>query len=298
MSTKSDSIEPVQNIASYQQRRSELAESDSAALDIDLLIGHVLDKPRVFLYAHPEQTLSAEQALALEALLERRRRGEPIAHLTGRSEFWSLPLQSTAATLIPRPDTECLVETVLELYPLNAPCRLLDLGTGTGAIALALASERPSWDILAVDLSDDAVSLAKVNARSLGLERVGIERSDWFAALAGQCFDVVVSNPPYIEQNDPHLLQGDVRFEPHSALVAGADGLSDIRRIISGAVEHLLPGGALVLEHGYRQAGAVAAELAARGFSAIENRRDYGGNARVSFGRWPGVGSGEHRHAG
>ncbi|MFT5034109.1 MAG: release factor glutamine methyltransferase [Bacteroidia bacterium] len=297
MATKPESIKTVHSIANYQQRRIELAESDSAALDVDLLISHVLDKPRVFLYAHPEQILSAEQALALEALLERRRRGEPIAHLTGRSEFWSLPLRSTAATLIPRPDTECLVEAVLELYPPNSPCRLLDLGTGTGAIALALASERPNWDILAVDVSYDAVSLAKVNARSLGLEWVCIEQSDWFAAMPGKRFDIVVSNPPYIEENDAHLLQGDLRFEPHSALVAGADGLSDIRRIIRGAVEHLVPGGALVLEHGYLQADVVAAELAACGFSDIENRRDYGDNARVSFGRWTGVGSGEYSNA-
>lgn len=289
---------PEQSIASYQQRRIELSESDSAALDTDLLICHVLDKDRVYLYTHPEQTLTAEQAAQFEILFERRHRGEPLAHITGRSEFWSLPLKSTAATLIPRPDTECLVETVLELYPHNSPCRVLDLGTGTGAIALALASERPAWDILGLDLSPEAVALANDNACSLRLERVRIIPSDWFAAVAGEAFDIIVSNPPYIAESDPHLQQGDVRFEPHSALVAGVDGLSDIRRIVSSAPAHLVPGGRLLLEHGYQQAAAVAAELAACGFGAIDNRRDYGGNIRVSLGQWAGPGGEESNDAG
>lgn len=283
------------SIGRYQQRHRELSESDSAELDTDLLICHVLNKPRVYLYAHPEQTLSTDQIAQLDALFARRRSGEPVAYLTGRSEFWSLPLGSSAATLIPRPDTECLVEAVLELYPDNRPCRLLDLGTGTGAIALALASERPNWDILALDLSPAAVELAQSNARNLGLERVRIAQSDWFSAVAGERFDIIVSNPPYIEESDPHLLQGDVRYEPRSALVAGVDGLSDIRRIASAAVAHLTPAGRLVLEHGYRQADAVAALLADNGFSAIESRRDYGGHVRVSIAQRSG---GEHSHAG
>jgi len=285
----------VQSIGSYQQRHRELFDSDSAALDTDLLICHVLGKSRVYLYTHPEQSLSKDQIAQLNALFERRRNGEPVAHLTGRSEFWSLPLASSAATLIPRPDTECLVEAVLGLYPDNRPYRVLDLGTGTGAIALALASERPDWDILGLDLSQDAVELAQMNARNLGLERVRIAQSDWFSAVAGEAFDIIVSNPPYIEENDPHLQQGDVRFEPHTALVAGADGLSDIRRIASAAAAHLALAGRLVLEHGYRQADAVAALLADNGFSAIESRRDYGGNVRVTIAQRV---SGEHSHAG
>lgn len=272
--------------------------SASAALDVDLLICHVLAKPRAFLYAHPEYVLSAAQAAQLDALLERRRRGEPVAHLTGHSEFWSLPLKASAATLIPRADTECLVETVLALQLAQTRLRVLDLGTGTGAIALALASERPDWDITAVDLEVDAVALATDNARQLGLERVRIQRSDWFGALRGEVFDMIVSNPPYIEESDPHLEQGDLRYEPRSALVAGADGLSDIRRIIAGAGSHLTPGGSLVLEHGYRQAASVAAELAKGGFSSVEHRRDLGGNVRVSFGWRNETGDGGNTHAG
>ena len=279
---------PVQSIADCQQRRTELPESDSAALDTDLLICHVLGKPRTYLYAYPEQNLSQAQLAQLDSLMERRRCGEPIAHLTGRSEFWSLPLRSSPATLIPRPDTECLVEAVLELYPQGSSCRVLDLGTGTGAIALALASERPDWQIIGLDLSPAAVELAQANARDLGLERVRIVRSDWFSAVAGEVFDIVVSNPPYIEEGDPHLQQGDVRFEPRSALVSGADGLADIRRICSEAAAHLSAGGRLMLEHGYQQAAAVAAELAANKFGAIESRRDYGGHQRVTMGQWAG----------
>ncbi len=280
----------------YQQRRSELLESDSAALDVDLLLCHVLDKTRAFLYAYPEYVLSSEQIERLDLLLHRRRKGEPVAHLIGRSEFWSLPLKTSAATLIPRPDTESLVETVLGLYP-NAPgLSVLDLGTGTGAIALALASERPAWDITAIDLSPEAVELAKVNADSLGLGRIRILCSDWFSALPGERFDLIVSNPPYIEDGDPHLKQGDLRYEPHSALVSGAEGLDDIRRISVDALHFLKPGGRLVLEHGFRQAESVADELAKCGYTDIEARRDYGGNLRLTFARV--TPSGDSNYAG
>ncbi len=275
------------SIASYQQRGRSRIDSDSAALDIDLLLSHVIGRSRSYLYAYPEYELDGDQCSQLDTLLERRCSGEPIAHLTGCSEFWSLPLKSTPATLIPRPDTECVVETLLQLFPQDQRCSVLDLGTGTGAIALALASERPRWDVTAFELNVAAVALAKENAQRLGLEHVCIVQSDWYSAATTERFDIIVSNPPYIEEGDPHLEQGDLRYEPRSALVAGADGLDDIRRIARDAGQYLRPGGILVLEHGYRQAQPVATELNRCGFEAIECRQDYGGNPRVSFGWWP-----------
>lgn len=277
------------SIADYQQRRVEFAESESAALDIDLLLAEVLDRPRYYLYAHPQHPLSAVQCAELEALIARRRAGEPIAHLLGRAEFWGLALAVSAATLIPRPDTEVLVEWLLELYPPGSECQVLDLGTGTGAIALALASERPRWTVTGVDRVAAAVALARSNAARLGLDRVRFLHSDWFAAIADQRFDIIVSNPPYIEVEDPHLQRGDVRFEPHSALVSGVDGLDDIRRIITAARDHLAPGGALLLEHGYRQAPAIAELLGASGYTDIALRHDYGANPRATLGRYAPV---------
>ena len=274
------------SIADYQQRRVELAGSDSAALDIDLLLAEVLGRPRYYLYAHPGQLLTAAQRDRMECLMARRRAGEPVAHLLGRAEFWGLALEVSAATLIPRPDTEVLVEWLLERYPPDSECRLLDLGTGTGAIALALASERPRWTVTGLDRVADAVALARRNAVRLGLDRVRFVHGDWFAALADQCFDISVSNPPYIEAQDPHLQRGDVRFEPRSALVSGADGLDDIRLIVAAARGKLAPGGILLLEHGYRQASAVAGLLAASGYTDIALRHDYGANPRATLARY------------
>ena len=193
-----------------QQAIARLRESDSPRRDAEILLGHVTGRARTWILAFGETTLSADEATTLEALLQRRQRGEPIAHLVGQREFWSLPLFVSPATLIPRPDTECLVEQALARLP-AAPCRILDLGTGTGAIALALASERPDCEVTAVDVMPDAVALALRNAAHLDIANVTIRQSDWFSALAGQRFAMIVSNPPYIDAADPHLAEGDVR---------------------------------------------------------------------------------------
>ena len=239
-----------------QQAIARLRESDSPRRDAEILLGHVTGRARTWILAFGETTLSADEATTLEALLQRRQRGEPIAHLVGQREFWSLPLFVSPATLIPRPDTECLVEQALARLP-AAPCRILDLGTGTGAIALALASERPDCEVTAVDVMPDAVALALRNAAHLDIANVTIRQSDWFTALAGQRFAMIVSNPPYIDAADPHLAEGDVRFEPLTALVAGEQGLADLAQIIREGRQYLLPGGWMLLEHGWTQGEAV-----------------------------------------
>jgi release factor glutamine methyltransferase len=222
-------------------------------------------------------------AAAFERLVDKRAAGEPIAYVLGQQEFWSLPLQVSAATLIPRPDTECVVEQALTLS-LPAQARVLDLGTGTGAIALALASERPDWDITASDCVDAAVALAQNNAAMLNLP-MQVVKSHWFDQLAAVCFDLIVSNPPYIASTDHHLSEGDVRFEPASALVSGADGLDDIRHIVAAAPRWLNPGGWLLLEHGYDQAQAVQRLLQLQGFVEVHSRQDYGRNDRMTLGQ-------------
>ncbi len=209
-----------------------------------------------------------------------------MAYIPGRQGFWSLDLEVAPHTLIPRPDTELLVETALEMLP-SGPADVLDLGTGTGAIALALASERSTWRLTGVDRISEAVTLATRNAQRLGLGNVGFIESQWFSSLAGQRYGLIVSNPPYIPASDPHLLQGDVRFEPSSALVSGVDGLDDIRLIIAQAPGHLSSSGRLVLEHGYDQASAVRSLLSAGGFVDVASCRDFGGHERVSLGRLP-----------
>ncbi|MBD2858754.1 peptide chain release factor N(5)-glutamine methyltransferase [Spongiibacter sp. KMU-158] len=270
--------------------RSRLSESDSPDLDVALLLCHCLQKPRSYLYSWPEKRLSDEQFAEFAALFTRRERGEPIAHILGEREFWSLPLDVNNSTLIPRPDTECLVEQALKLIP-AVPGAILDLGTGTGAIALALASELPAWSVLGVDLQAEAVALAAGNAKKLGLQNLRFEQSNWFDNISRQTFDLIVSNPPYIAQDDPHLEQGDVRFEPHSALVAADNGLADLAQIINAAPSFLKPGAALLLEHGYQQAEPVAKLLQNRGFVEIACFDDYAGNPRVSKGVWqPGSG--------
>lgn len=261
-------------------------QGESPALDAQLLLGAVTGRSRSSLFAWSDQPLTDAQAADYQRLLERRCAGEPVAHLTGKREFWSLPLSVSQATLIPRPDTECLVEQALAL-DLPAAARVLDLGTGTGAIALALASERPLWRITATDRSPAAVELARANARELDLQRVDVRASDWFSDIVGP-FDLIVSNPPYIPRQDPHLTRGDVRFEPLTALVAGEDGLDDLRVIIDQARDFLAAGGWLLVEHGYDQAESVADLLAEAGYSGIGLRRDYGGQPRVSQGQWPG----------
>ncbi|VXB56874.1 N5-glutamine methyltransferase, modifies release factors RF-1 and RF-2 [Pseudomonas sp. 8AS] len=262
---------------------ADLPDSPSARLDAELLLAFVLGKPRSYLRTWPEREPTAEQQAAFAALLIRRRAGEPVAYILGQQGFWSLDLEVAPHTLIPRPDTELLVETALELLPAT-PLRALDLGTGTGAIALALASERPGWRVTGVDRVIDAVALAERNRQRLQLNNAEFRPSQWFGALAGERYGLIVSNPPYIAAADRHLGEGDVRFEPVSALVSGVDGLDDIRQIIAQAPPHLEPGGWLLLEHGYDQAAAVRELLAAAGFARVHSRRDLGGHERISLG--------------
>lgn len=263
---------------------SHLQDSDSPRRDAEILLEYVTGKARTFILAFGETELTAAQHEQLNSLVARRQRGEPVAHLTGVREFWSLPLFVSPATLIPRPDTECLVEQALARLPTSA-CRIVDLGTGTGAIALALASERPDCEVTAVDRMPDAVALATRNAQHLGIRNVRVLQSDWFCALQGQRFDMIVSNPPYIDEQDPHLAQGDVRFEPLTALVAGANGLADIVHIIDQSQYVLTPGGYLLLEHGWQQGEAVRDAFMRAGYLAVETCRDYGGNERITLGR-------------
>lgn len=264
---------------------AELPASPTARLDAELLLAAVLGKPRSYLRTWPEHEPGAEQLAAFAALLERRRAGEPVAYILGHQGFWSLDLEVAPHTLIPRPDTELLVETALQLAPAT-PQRVLDLGTGSGAIALALASERGGWQVTGVDRIAEAVALAERNRQRLKLNNAEFRQSSWFDGLAGERFDLILSNPPYIAADDRHLGEGDVRFEPLSALVAGVDGLDDIRQIIAQAPRHLQAGGWLLLEHGYDQAEAVRELLDAAGFTAVDSRRDLGGHQRISLGRW------------
>ncbi|SEQ95015.1 [protein release factor]-glutamine N5-methyltransferase [Azotobacter beijerinckii] len=265
---------------------AELPDSPSPRLDAEWLLAAALGKPASYLRTWPEREVPAEVAARFAADLARRRAGEPVAYILGRQGFWSLDLEVAPATLIPRPDTELLVETALALLPAT-PAAVLDLGTGTGAIALALAAERPAWRLTGVDRVAEAVELAERNRRRLGLGNSAFLQSDWFSALDGRRFELIASNPPYIAADDPHLVLGDLRFEPASALVAGADGLDDIRRIVAAAPDHLAAGGWLLLEHGFEQAGAVRALLAAGGFGEVHSRRDLGGHERISLGRLP-----------
>ncbi|MGE6663417.1 peptide chain release factor N(5)-glutamine methyltransferase [Pseudomonas sp. NPDC077408] len=268
----------------YLLRAAQLPDSPSAKLDAEWLLAAALGKGTSYLRTWPDCEVLPEVEARFAAYLERRRLGEPVAYILGRQGFWSLDLEVAPHTLIPRPDTELLVETALDMLPAG-PADVLDLGTGTGAIALALATERSTWRLTGVDRISEAVSLANRNAQRLGLGNVRFIESQWFSSLAGQRYGLIVSNPPYIPASDPHLLQGDVRFEPSSALVAGEDGLDDIRLIIEQAPTHLLSSGWLILEHGYDQAMAVRTLLFDGGFVDVASRKDFGDHERVSFGR-------------
>jgi release factor glutamine methyltransferase len=267
-------------------RAAELPDSPTARLDAELLLAAALGKSRSFLHTWPERIVPSEAALVFAEYLQRRRSGEPVAYILGQQGFWKLDLEVAPHTLIPRPDTELLVETALDLLPAT-PAKVLDLGTGSGAIALALASERPAWNVTAVDRVLEAVALAERNRQRLQLHNVSVLNSHWFGALQGQRYQLIVSNPPYIAAADPHLAAGDVRFEPESALVAGHDGLDDLRLIIAQAPQHLAAGGWLMLEHGYDQAVAVRDLLLSQGFTEVHSRVDLGGHERISLGRLP-----------
>jgi release factor glutamine methyltransferase len=259
------------------------AVSDSARTDASILLCHVLDCPRSFLLSHPETRLTTEQQQQFEALVARRLAGEPVAYLTGSREFWSLELKVTPAVLIPRPETETLVEAALARLPLDQPRRVADLGTGSGAIALSLARERPKAHVIATDVSDDAIAVARENERAHAIPNVVFHESIWFAALEGQTFDVIVSNPPYVAADDPHLPA--LRYEPRAALVSGSDGLDALRHIIGKAPAYLNTQGWLLVEHGAEQAEVVRALFLSAGFNAVATLADLAGLPRVTAGQ-------------
>lgn len=265
--------------------RLHAAGSSSPRVDAEYLLLHVLKKTPVWLRTHDEVRLSPHDEEHFEKLLKRRLQGEPVAYITGSRGFWSLELSVNASTLIPRPETEMLVEFALEKLPLDEPSPVLDLGTGSGAIALAVKTERPVSMVTAVDASAAALEVAIGNARRLDLE-VEFLHSSWFAALAERRFALVLANPPYINPDDEHLGQGDVRFEPLNALVSAQEGLQDLRRIISAAPRHLQSGGWLALEHGYDQGEAVRALMHEASFACVETRLDLGGQERITLGVW------------
>ena len=260
--------------------------SPSPKLDVEILLAVALRKTRTYLYTWPERKVTPDAYNLFQHYVQRRCQGEPIAYIIGEKEFWSLPISVDKNVLIPRPETELLIESVLSLYANDRgqSKMVVDLGTGTGAIAIALATECSQWIIYAVDKSATAVSLAKKNCRRLQVENVTVVQGDWLAAF-GQTVDLIVSNPPYIAADDKHLNEGDVRFEPKSALISEENGLADIGQVIAQSYQRLSAGGWLLLEHGYNQANAVLELLQDQGFSDCFVKRDIGGNERVSGGR-------------
>lgn len=284
---------PAENSVEYtlKQAVQQLQESgsDSPSLDAAVLLCHALDKPRSFLLTWPDKILDAQQLAAFDDLLQRRLTGEPVAYIVGEREFWSLPLKVSPTTLIPRPDTERLVEIALD-KAMQMEGDILDLGTGTGAIALALASELPQRQVTGIDLKEDAQQLAQSNARALNLNNTQFLAGSWFEPLAaGTEFALIVSNPPYIEKEDPHLTQGDVRFEPLSALVADEKGLADIRHIATQARDYLMDNGWLMFEHGFEQGEPVRELLRSLGYDQVATYKDYGDNDRVTIGQFSSV---------
>lgn len=253
--------------------------------DADLLLAHVLGRSRTWLFGHGDAPLDPMQAQRFDALVARREAGEPVAYLVGRRGFWRFELAVSPATLIPRPETERLVELALERLPAGLPLRAADLGTGSGAIALALAFERPRARVVATDASEAALEVARANAAALGLGNVEFRAGDWCAPLRDEAFDLIASNPPYIASADPHLARGDLRFEPAAALASGADGLDAIRTLARDAMRHAKPGGWLMLEHGFEQGRDVRSLLAAAGWSEVETARDLEARERITLGR-------------
>lgn len=263
--------------------------SSEARLEAELLLSHLLEKNRAFLFTYPEYSLSESQIKAYRQAIDLRIKGTPIAYIIGQREFWSLPLKINRHTLIPRHETECLVELALTLLPQERSLDILDLGTGSGAIALAIASERPHWHITACDQSPEALIVAQDNAQSLQIKNITFHQSNWFDSIPAQKYHAILSNPPYIAQNDEHLNQGDLRFEPLSALVSGQEGLADLQYIIANSYNKLESNGLLLLEHGYKQKDALEQLLAKSGYCEIHCWSDLAGHHRVSGGRKPQV---------
>ena len=260
--------------------------ANEARLEAQILLRHCLGVNRAWLMAHENDMLEADASATFDALLQRRLNGEPIAYILGKREFYGLEFKVTSGTLIPRPDTETLVEAALEKIPADQSCPVLDLGTGTGAIAISIAGHRPHAQVVAVDASSAALTVAQENAKNLAVSNVQFVLSDWFTELQGRTFDVIVSNPPYIAEEDVHLQRGDLRFEPMSALASGKDGLDSIRHIISQAPHYLSLGGWLMLEHGYDQSQAVADLMKDAGYESISSFLDLSGLYRVTAGRF------------
>ncbi|QIQ22105.1 peptide chain release factor N(5)-glutamine methyltransferase [Zophobihabitans entericus] len=268
-----------------KQATQSLAGSGSPKRDAEIILSFVTRKTRTFLMAFSETKLTEEEMTQLNNYLERRKKGEPIAYITGEKEFWSLSFAVSPVTLIPRPDTEKLVELALERLP-KEPCEILDLGTGTGAVAIAMATERPDCLFTAIDYNIEAIKLAQSNADRIGVDNIYFLQGDWFKPVKNRKFSMIVSNPPYIDAADPHLSRGDVRFEPLSALVAGDQGLLDIKTIVEVSVKHLKQYGWLLIEHGWQQGEAVQMIFKQRGFQLVTTYTDYSGNDRVTLGRW------------
>ncbi|MDX2347102.1 MAG: peptide chain release factor N(5)-glutamine methyltransferase [Legionella sp.] len=273
------------------------ASSDTARLDAELLLMHILQKPRAFLYAHADDALTPKQTAQLELVLSKRLQGVPMAYLLGEREFWSLLFYVTPDTLIPRPETELLVELALNLLSTKKSCSVLELGTGTGAISVALASEKPDWTFLALDVSQKALDIAEKNINRHQIKNINLIQSNWFEAITNMptchgsseaSFDLIISNPPYLAQDDTHQHQGDLRFEPKSALLSGQDGLDDLNVIIQNSMRHLEPGGILLLEHGYEQAKAVKKKLHLANYKKTATWKDSNHLDRVSGG-WKSV---------
>jgi release factor glutamine methyltransferase len=259
-----------------------LRDHQQPRLEAEVLLAHVLDKPRSYLYAWPEAELSEVQESRFVTLVQQRAAGQPVAYLTGHREFWSLDIQVTADTLIPRPETELLVEQTVALLPERETLRVADLGTGSGAIALALARQRANWQLYAVDRHRECLNVARGNARRLGLDNLAFIQGDWCRAFAGQSLDAIVSNPPYVAERDPHLSQGDVRFEPESALTSGPKGLDDLEKLITAAPRVLKPAALILLEHAPEQTEEVHNMLISIDFNNISTARDLAGLERAT----------------
>ncbi|MBJ2128840.1 peptide chain release factor N(5)-glutamine methyltransferase [Alteromonas sp. IB21] len=266
----------------------QLEGGESPSVDAKVILANILEKSLTFLFTWPDKPLDALQITQFKSAIARRKKGEPVAYIVGKRDFWNLSLFTSPHTLIPRPDTEVLVEQALNWANENKrePLSICDLGTGTGAIALALASELPHASVVGVDFQIGAVELATRNAESNNVTNAQFLQSDWFSALTGQSFDIIVSNPPYIEETSPYLNKGDVRFEPKTALTSGVDGLNDIRYIVNRSPQFLKQGALLAFEHGFDQGDSVRNLLLATGFSNVKTVKDYGENDRVTFGCW------------
>lgn len=275
-------IYSIENILNHSA--DLLSNSPTPRLDLEILLSYVLQKPKAFLYTHSQDVLSENTLNVFETLMKRRQQDEPIAYLVGHQPFWNLDLIVSKETLIPRPETELLVETVLTCLPAEKSCRVLDLGTGSGAVTLAIASERLNWFISGVDSSEPALHVAEANKNRHRLNNVLFKKSFWFSGLNDELFNAIVSNPPYLSEDDAHLESESIRFEPRDALVSGHDGLEAIRLIINEAKHHLKIGGFLILEHGFEQGEALRVLFAKQGYSNISTLKDLAGLDRVTYG--------------